>query len=516
MDRRQFMKIAGLTAGTVAIGNKTFGRNLFTSLQSPEGKPNILYIMTDQQSYDMMSCMGNKWLSTPNMDKIASMGYRFEKAYTANPVCMPSRFSLLTGHHASAVGVKENTSVVNDDKVNEILKTGALGNIFRQAGYKTLYSGKTHLYGTKDVSEYGFNLNNKDPYEGPAIYAEKVLPELGKNKKGKPFFLFLSFINPHDICYKAGMDKRFKKGLDPAQEVETDRLLAVQKSLSPEEYRRQIPPQPKNRTPINGEEPEMVAMALPGRDWNEEQWDLYYWMYHRLTESVDALIGRVLTALTNSGLDENTIIVFTSDHGDMHGAHKLILKNVMFEECQRIPFIIAGKGIKSNYADKSTLVCNGLDFLPTICDLAGLEIPKGLPGISLKPYLLDKAIKPDRKFIVTENYNANQIHDGRYKYTLFELPGYPETLTDLEVNPGETINYAKDPAYAKIKADLKKKLVEDMAHRGITHIPNNRTIRNLRKIEKEKKGEMKEKKKSEPKDKKKGKSKVSDNNNEDE
>jgi choline-sulfatase len=447
-------------------------------------KPNVLFIMTDQQSYNMMSCMGNKWLHTPNMDKIAEMGYRFDKTYCANPVCMPSRFSLLTGHYASEVGVKENTGAYNDSIVKKIIATDALGNIFRNAGYETLYSGKTHLYGTKDVSEYGFKINTTDPYDGPAIFAEKVLAEIGNTKSGKPFLLFLSFLNPHDICYKAGMDKRYPDNLPEANVRETGRLLALQKTLSSEVYGSQIPPLAANVIPINGELPDMVSMDTFPRSWSNHQMDLYNWMYHRLTESVDAQIGRVITALEKAGLTENTIIVFTSDHGDMNGSHGLILKNVMFEECQRVPFIIAGKGIKSNYIDKTTLVCNGLDFIPTICDLVGINTPKGLTGISLKPYLTGQGTQPTRKFIITEDYNAYQINDGRYKYTLFELPGYPETLTDIEINPGETKNYCSDIEYTNIKSFLKKELMADLSKRGLTPLPEDRTIQNIRAAEK--------------------------------
>lgn len=451
-------------------------------------KPNVLFIMTDQQSYNMMSCMGNKWLSTPNMDRIANMGTRFDKTYCANPVCMPSRFSLLTGHYASEAGVKENTQAYDADKVQRIVAEHALGVIFRKAGYETRYSGKTHLYGTKDVSEYGFTINNTDPYDGPAIYAEQILPEIGKDKNSKPFLLFLSFLNPHDICYKAGMDKRYPAGLSEANVRETARLLAFQKTLPPETYRKQIPPKPVNPSPINDEHPDMVSMDIFPRSWNSDQLDLYNWMYHRLTESVDAQIGRVLTALKNTGLEENTIIIFTSDHGDMNGAHGLILKNVLFEECQRVPLIFAGKGIKPNIADKTTLVCNGLDFIPTICDLVGIEVPKGLPGISLKPYLTGMGEKPERKYIVTEDYNGFQITDGRYKYTIYELPGNPEILTDLQVNPGETINYAKDPASQTIKSSLKKELMANLSKRGLTPLTQDRTIENIRKLETEKMG----------------------------
>ncbi len=449
-----------------------------------QDKPNILFIMTDQQSYNMMSCAGNEWLNTPNIDKLSEAGYRFDKTYCANPVCMPSRFSLLTGHFASDVDVKENTNhSYNALKVKQIIAKGSIGNIFRDAGYETLYSGKTHLYGTKDVSEYGFTIHGMDPYDGPAIYAENALQEIGNGSQKKPFFMFLSFMNPHDICYKAGWDDRFPDGLTPAKAAETARLLEVQKTLSETEYRSQIPPRKANLSPINDELPEMVEMGSLSRDWDEDLWDLYSWMYYRLTESVDAQIGRVLTALGNSGLEENTIVVFTSDHGEMNGAHGLILKNKMFEEAQRVPFIFAGKGIKANYVDSSTLVCNGTDLLPTLCDMAEIEIPKGIPGISLKPFLTDKGQKPDRKYLITENYNAYQITDKRYKYTIYELPGLPETLTDLKINPGETINYATDSSYAEIKAVLKKELMANLSERGLTPLPEDRTIKNIRAID---------------------------------
>jgi choline-sulfatase len=448
-----------------------------------QAKPHVLFIMTDQQSHRMMSCAGNQWLRTPHMDAIASRGYRFDKTYCANPVCMPSRFSLLTGHYASEVGVKENTSAYNATKVQQIISKGALGQVFRQAGYQTLYSGKTHLYGTKDVSDYGFTLNSTDPYDGPAIYAEKVLAEIGQAKSARPFFLFLSFLNPHDICYKAGADKRFPEGLPEANARETARLLAVQKKLSAAEYRRQIPPRAANRAPINDEVPAMVEMDVGSRTWDDAQWDLYNWMYHRLTESVDAQIGRVLMALRKAGLEENTIVVLTSDHGDMNGAHGLTLKNVMFEECQRVPLIFAGKGIATGVVDPATLVCNGLDFLPTICDLVGIKSPQGLPGISLKPWLTGTGAKAARRYIVTEDYNAYQIHDGRHKLTLYELPGNPETLTDLETNPGETINFVRDPSYAKIREVLKMELMANLAGRGLTPLPQDRTIDSVRALE---------------------------------
>lgn len=408
------------------------------------------------------------------MDKISQLGTRFDNNYCANPLCMPSRFSLLTGHQSSEVGEKTNARNFDKGKVKQILAQDALGIIFQKAGYETLYSGKTHLYGTNNLSEYGFHLNDLNPYDGPAIYAEAVLSEKGKTKQDKPFFLFLSFLNPHDICYGAGKDQRFPDKLPPENVTETQRWLDFKKILSPEEYHRQIPPKPANAAPIS-DEPEDMYSVNARNTWDDNQWDLYRWMYCRLTESVDAQIGRVLTALEKSGLMGNTIIVFTSDHGEMGGSHGYTTKNVMFEECQRVPFVFVGKGIKSNYVDRSTLVCNGLDFIPTICDLTGVAWSKTIPGISLKYYLKGEGKIPDRKYIITEAANAFQIHDGRYKYTILELPGNPEMLTDIKSDPGETVNLAKDPAFEKVKSKLKKILMNDLSRRGLLPLVENRT-----------------------------------------
>lgn len=454
-----------------------------------QSKPNVLIIMTDQQTYNMMSNTGNQWLKTPNMDYIASKGYSFNKVYCANPVSMPSRFTMLTGHRASEIGVRENTNFYSREKVAPIIEEAGMGNIFRKGGYETLYSGKLHLYGTKDLKEYGFELNGIDPYDGPAIYAEKALPELAASKRDKPFFMVLSFLNPHDICAKVGVDGKGEGEVKMSATVEPGKILARQKAMDPEEYKRQIPPRAKNTAPIEGEIKSMVSMNDKSRSWNEDQWNLYGWMYYRLTESVDAQIGRVLEALRKSGLEENTIILFTSDHGELNGAHNLNTKNCMFEEAQRVPFIIAGKGIKSNVVDKSTLVCNGYDMIPTLCDLTGVDCPKGLSGISLKPFLTGEGKTPNRKYIITENYNGYQITDGRYKLSVYELLGQPETLTDIMINPGETKNFINDPAYTKIKKELKDYLMADLKARGLTPLAENRSIEEIRKSWKEMKGE---------------------------
>ena len=116
--------------------------------------PNILLIVTDQQHAGMMSCAGNRWLKTPAMDSLASLGTRFERAYSTNPVCVPSRFSLLTGHYPSVIGMRHNGSETSNA---EAFLNRAMGTVFRRAGYRTMYGGKVHLPGAmRNIKECGF------------------------------------------------------------------------------------------------------------------------------------------------------------------------------------------------------------------------------------------------------------------------------------------------------------------------------------------------------------------------
>ncbi len=430
---------------------------------SDKERPNILFIITDQQSFNMMSCTGNKWLKTPNMDRLANNGYRFEKTYCTNPVSMPSRFSLITGRYTTDVGVKGNVKT-DPNKVLPVARESSMGNLLLQAGYQTLYSGKTHLYSSKDLVDYGFTLNGTDPYKGPADYAERFFTTYNA-KSEKPFLLYLSFMNPHDICYDAGYDPRYPDRLKPDQVIATQYYIDLQKNLSKEEYKKQIPPVPANVLP-NGSYMELTQSGSGSRDWTNDQWDFYRWMYHRLTEDVDTQIGRVLAALDKSGAKENTIIIFTSDHGEMNQSHGLVHKSQLLEECQRVPFIFTGKNIKKGYVDKENLA-TGFDVVPTICDLAGAKIPNNIPGISLKPLITGKKDKTGRNYIIVESSSGYQIHDGRYKYSIFEKKKTIETLMDIVSDPGELTNLADNPKYEEIKNKLKSLLMANLEKRNL-------------------------------------------------
>lgn len=194
---------------------------------------------------------------------------------------------------------------------------------------------------------------------------------------------------------------------------------------------------------------------------------MHRWVYNRLIEEADSDIMTVLDALENGGFMDNTIIVFLSDHGEIDVSHMREHKSVPYQEAQNVPFVIAGPGIKAGKTDRKTVVNTGTDFLPTLCDFAGIDIPEGYPGISVKDAATGGQ-RPDRKYIFTDGANWFQVLDrGRYKYTVMEKSGRNEILVDLKKDPGETVNLAEDMKYRKILESLRTVLGNELERRDI-------------------------------------------------
>ncbi|MGD8237584.1 MAG: sulfatase-like hydrolase/transferase, partial [Armatimonadota bacterium] len=343
LTRRRFLAAA---AGSVLAPELRPGA-ASAEAQADGARPNILLIITDQQSATMMSCAGNPWLETPAMDGLAATGTRFERAYVTNPVCLPARFSFLTGKYPSVVGVRHNGSKPTP-LVSEMPRR-SLGWILRGAGYETAYGGKIHLPGPmRNIEDCGFTYLTPDQRWPLAASCAEFL----KADHDKPFLLVASFINPHDICYMAIRDQSPDSALAKRVPPPLDEAMQLPDGVPEDEfYRRHCPPLPPNHEPTDGE-PDGVRQLLNMRqfrlrarqNYDERQWRLHRWAYCRLTERVDAQIGTVLQALRGSGQEQNTVVVFTSDHGDMDSAHKLEHKTVFYEEAARIPMIISHKG----------------------------------------------------------------------------------------------------------------------------------------------------------------------------
>ncbi len=470
LSRRAFL------AGSVAAGAALSGAR-----SRPKG-PNILFIMTDQQHAGMLSCAGNNDLKTPHLDALAASGVRFERAYCTNPVCVPSRFSLQTGRFPTAVGCRFNESRV-DRAATERFARRSLGAVFRRAGWRTYYGGKVHLPGAMaDIRRCGYNYITRDRRLELARRCAAFLREEGKDRRDPdrtPFLLFVSFINPHDICYMALNDYNVSRGKPKIGNLDSRVCESVL-----EEARRQgiasfvkkhAPRLPPNFEPTRGE-PAAIGYLLDLRPfrryvrekWTPEMWRLHRWLYCRLTERVDRQIGIVLEALEQSGLAEDTLVVFTSDHGDMDSAHRMEHKTVFYEEAVRIPFLVSWKGtIQGGRVDREHLVSNGLDLLPTLCDLAGVKAPADLPGRSLRPLLEGSTVKSWRQELFLEDQIGFLIHTGRYKYALFDVGKPGEMLTDLENDPGEMENLASSPRFKELRRELRSRLTAELARRGV-------------------------------------------------
>jgi choline-sulfatase len=448
MKRRQF--IAATAAGAAAL--ILDGKSSAAESPAQDSRPNILFIMTDQQHAGMMSCAGNKWLKTPAMDRLAASGIRFERAYACNPVCVPNRFSFQTGLMPSAIGMSHNGDS-REATVTELMLEQSLGRLFKRAGYETVYGGKVHLpRKMKGIENLGYRNLTGDSRQGLA----DACAEFIKSKHTKPFFLTASFINPHDICYMAINDFNRTRGQPPVGNTDSKTCEAtLDRARNAGDIdsfvRRHCPPLPANHE-VPASEPKCITekytearpfRAHARKNWTENQWRLHRWAYCRLTEMVDAEIATVLDALRDAGLEDSTLVVFTSDHGDMDSAHRMEHKSVLYEEAVRVPFVMSYKGvIPGGKVDYTHLVSNGLDLLPTLCDYARIEPPRGLHGRSLRTLAEGGTSGKWRDFVVCESQNGRSLRTDRFKYSIYDSGKNREQLIDLQSDPGEMDNLA--------------------------------------------------------------------------
>ncbi|HEY3862265.1 MAG TPA: sulfatase-like hydrolase/transferase [Verrucomicrobiae bacterium] len=409
-------------------------------------KPNVLFIITDQQFADAMSCrMGSRYIHTPVLDGLARDGMFFTRAYSANPLCMPSRNSMFTGRYPHETRVTRNNEIKLDPA--EFVDLGAC---FQRAGYQTAYFGKRHLFFNVEKS---FPITINPPMTNHDIATAASAVDFLSQKHDQPFLLVVSFKNPHNVCE-----------LSRGQDLPDGEIGAP----PPPEN---CPPLPANFAPQQDEPDTMTIMRkgyqasplFPVGNYTEAHWRQLRWGYCRLIEKVDAQIGEVLGALRRAGLEDNTIVVFTSDHGECAGAHDFIQKTVLYEESARVPLIISFKGrAKAGLCDK--LVNTGVDIMPTLLDFAGAPVPPKLTGRSLRPLALGQPAADWRDFVVVEDDMdqagpvdgftpsalGRMVRTDRYKYCIYSRGLKRESLVDLQTDPDEAKNLAGDPAFRAI------------------------------------------------------------------
>lgn len=440
-------------------------------------RPHIILIFTDQQNVNAMSAAGNPFLYTPNMDALADDGIRFTNAYCTSPVSGPSRASIVTGLMARETGVEWN----DNSKLGVQVQT--VGDILEKNGYRTVWAGKWHIpeiYPQRSKNEvkslHGFDLLPFwDAPNAHWLLGAETDPPLTRSvvsfldnydKNEKPLFLAVSYHNPHDICMyprKVGW------------ESSTDSLLNIRpfgKYKLPEpmgihpDSLSCLPPLPLNFNK-NENEPQFVLdkRTKPNPYGDEVQlatqfthveWQAYLNSYYRLTELVDKELGKVVEALKRNGMYENSLIIFTSDHGDGMAAHEWAAKLSFYDESMKVPLIMVLPEKWQQGFVNSSLV-SLVDLVPTFCDYAQVHSGINFAGRSLRQAVLPVEEKW-RDFVVAEladdlkdrTRKGRMIRTERYKYTVYSSGERNEQLFDLIKDPGETKNLAYSEYYKKI------------------------------------------------------------------
>ncbi len=389
-----------------------------------------------------MSNAGNKDLHTPAMDKLAANGVRFTKAYCAQPLCTPSRTAIFSGKMPFETGFTGNAPEKDGLWPDSLLM---MGKILQNGGYTTGYVGKWHLpVPTQKVSQHGFeyiqNTNFLDYNDAatPSFCASFI-----KQNKDKPFLLVASFLNPHDICEWARGEALKMDVLEAAPPAN---------KCPPLPANWQIPPyEPK----IVREQQKVSFRTYPTVNWNAGQWRQYRWAYNRLVEKVDKYVAMVMGSLTKYGVEKNTIIIFTADHGDGYAGHSWNQKQILYEETAKVPFIISRIGQWKPRTD-DMLVCNGTDLIPTICGFAGVAQPAYLKGADISKKLVNPAQNLRDTLVIETDFADNEellgisgraVITKDFKYIVYNKGAIKEQLFNLVKDPGEIKNLAYTPLF---------------------------------------------------------------------
>ncbi|MCX6327748.1 MAG: sulfatase-like hydrolase/transferase, partial [Bacteroidia bacterium] len=447
--------------------------SLVAAQSNDNQRPNILFIMVDEMRSDVMHCAGDPMVKTPNLDRLAAEGIRFSNSFTVAPISGPSRKSFFTGRYAHTHGVLENGDTPNTGELD-------LPLILKHYGYETAVSGKLHYWpanfswgfdkfwsyrdeGPAELETYWQyikrnNINTKIE-EGSCPYPNDPLgKDIGKytfkkeelqtywitdrsieylksrKESDKPFFLFTSFLEPHSPSrttepYFSMYDPNNITAPNISDEIKKERAIALEKN-------------------IKGPSRHLVD--------NEEMVRRLTAIYLSHVTQVDDNIGRLMSTIKELGLDKNTIIVFTADHGNMLGDLGLWFKGVMYEGSTRIPLIMKMPENKSfaNYRQTGITeehLVENIDVMPTLLELAGIEIPLSIEGTSMVP-LLNGMITNWSEDVYAER---NSMMYRTVDYKLIKMPGNKGNVDhyefyDMKNDPKELINLIGNSKYKEI------------------------------------------------------------------
>lgn len=420
------------------------------------GKKNILIFVTDQLTWRALPAYGNSDAHTPNIDRIAKNALIYDECYTPFPLCQPARASFWTGIYPHETKVLSNGRQFPVEDVPETMPS--IGSVFAAGGYEAVHFGKTHdagaLHGFWCEQEGAMPVEPvsdawpvTDDTFRDRYTVERATEWLSTYDGEKPFIMVADFVNPHNICRFVGEFKGDTPGIDPGVP---------------------LPPLPENFTFDDIENRPIAVQYLccshnrqaQAAEWSPVKYQYYLAAYYHYLERVDEEIGKVLDVLEKRADADDTMLVFLADHGDGMAARGHVTKQVNFyEEVTRVPFFFAGKDIVPRRI--TGRVTSLLDLFPTLCGYAGLPIPEGLRGMDLSAELRGGEILP-REYVASEWHTewgftispGRMIRTSRYKYT-FYIEDRCEELFDLEKDPYEKRNVAKDPAYQEALQEMR-------------------------------------------------------------
>ncbi len=441
-------------------------------------RPNLLFVFADQLRLQSCGYAGDAKAHTPNMDRLAAQGVSFANAVSSTPVCSAFRASLLTGKYTTTTGMVINELRLSPDHE-------CFGHVLTRVGYQTGYIGKWHLWANQlghhdevrnafvppgpyrlgfDGYWAAYNFHHiyrnayyfrdepkKIRYGGPDVYEPDAQTDLAvaflerAARARRPFALFLSYGTPHDPWTWANAPKK-------------------ESAL----FRRTSLPNPPNYSPRN--DPYADAWAVFRRD-ERQRLETWRRIYYAMTANLDANLGRLLTALDRLGLRQKTIVVFTSDHGEMFGAHGRRAKNIFYEEAIRIPFVIRWTGtIPAGHATDACL--STPDMMPTLLSLMGLPTPRDVEGMDLSHLALGKqGPEPDAAFLQgtgttaawRDGHEWRAVRDKRFTYAIYRRDR-AELLFDNRNDPLQMKNLVREKNYAdqleRLRSLLRRKMAQ--------------------------------------------------------
>ncbi|MBM3822041.1 MAG: sulfatase [Verrucomicrobia bacterium] len=459
---------------------------LFAALPLAVARPNVLFIAVDDMNNDL-GCYGNRQVKSPNLDRLAARGVRFDRAYCQFPLCSPSRSSLMTGLRPSRTRVYDLQYHFRQGLPDVV----TLPQHFSRHGYYSARVGKIYHYGNPggigtsgldDAASWNevFNpagrdkalereLVNHTPKRGLgsslSLFADPVgrdeehtdgmvatqAVELMEKHRDRPFFLAVGFYKPH--CPYIAPQKYFD--LYPLEEITLPDLNTNLPSILP-------------KPALSSTQPWPYFGVTAGQARESKR------AYYATLSFVDAQIGRVLDALDRLRLRDNTIVVFWSDHGYLLGEHGLWMKQSCFEESARVPLIIAAPGLKAR-GKASPRTVELLDLYPTLVDLAGLPVPSPLDGVSLRPLLHDpkaKWTRPAFTQVQRGGFPGYTVRTERWRYVVWDDGDKGAELYDHQRDLRELKNLAGRREYEKIEAEMRSQVRKNWPER----VPGGRVL----------------------------------------